>query len=1344
MKKSILKRSMSLFLALIMCFTTLAGFSTTVSAAGEKGTSYLVSFPRSNDANLDYSGTWGHDEIELIGGWRIQKTRYTTFFTIDKFGGPICYCIEPGTLIENGYTYTQKDETYWDNYPDLNPTIEPDTIKLLIGRIMQYGFTGEVSLTWVSQNAEDAKKIAQAYATQILVWETIAGERDENFQLVDVGDKSRATDIVGDKHPLRTLIFEYYNDIVSKVQQHIKLPEFCAKAPNKSQEFELKWDGSQYIATLTDANGVLSNYTFSSSNPDLTFSVSGNTLTVATKNAPDGIVTIQASKKDAQRKGMVVWSDGKISPGDGQQDIISYTQSVNDPVQGFFKVKVSYGSAKIVKTSEDGKVDGVSFRIQGNGVDQTVQTKDGGQIEIQNLLPGVYTVTELTEDKYEPQESRRVTVVSGQTSTVTFNNTLKRGDLKVVKSSEDQFREGITFHLSGSSLAGIPVDEYAVTDQSGVALFDDVPIGSGYLLEEMDVPNRYVVPDSQIVEIQWDEVTEQTFENILKKFTAIVTKSDSEKGLPQGDATLKDAVYGVYNNGQLVDTYRTDENGSFTTKEYTCGDNWTIREITPSKGYLLDETVHEIGADPEHYTVEHNAVAIDVGEDIIKGSISLIKHTDDGSTQIETPEEGAVFNVYLKSAGSYDAAKETERDTLVCDEHGYAKSKDLPYGTYVVEQVSGWEGTELIAPFEIEISKDGFEYKYLINNAQFASYIKIVKKDAESGKIIPAADTGFQLYHPDGSLVEMTLTYPTVETIDTFYTNSEGFLVTPQPLPYGKGYSCVEVSAPDGYVLNSDPVFFDITQENSTKEDAVTIVLVEKLDTAQKGVIEINKEGEVFWSVEESDGTYQPVYLKTGVPGSVFAIYADEDIYTPDGTLRSAKGTLEDTIESDENGIAVSKELYLGRYKIVEIQAAPGTVLDSTPLYAKLSYAGQEIPLTSTSVYKTNQRQKVNIRLSKRLEEDTLLGLGSKKEFANISFGLFAAETLTAADGKTIPQDGMLESVTVQENGSITFQTDLPFGDYYIRELSTDPHYQISSEKIPVHFEYAGENTVVVDIDLGTIENKLIRGSAVTTKYDKDYPDNKLSDAVFHVYADINGNKTYDADTDVYIGTMEENETGIYRLDNLPAFGYFLYEAEAPEGFVKDNGYHYFEITANGETVQVSNDGGEGFSNQRITGTAAVKKVDASNSDITLTGAIFDVYEDTDADGVYTEGVDMLIGEMEETETGVYQIGNLVFGIYFLHERQAPDSFIRDDRYYAFVIDTNGKTVWIENEAGVGFTNQPETPDTPEEEPDRPNVSENPDTGDRGISIWWFVPVGAAAAALIIFAVVRKKHNNKK
>ena len=418
--------------------------------------------------------------------------------------------------------------------------------------------------------------------------------------------------------------------------------------------------------------------------------------------------------------------------------------------------------------------------------------------------------------------------------------------------------------------------------------------------------------------------------------------------------------------------------------------------------------------------------------------------------------------------------------------------------------------------------------------------------------------------------------------------------------------------------------------------------------------------------------------------------------------------------------------------------------MDSTPLYAKLSYAGQEIPLTSTSVYKTNQRQKVSIRLSKRLEEDTLLGLGSKKEFANISFGLFAAETLTAADGKTIPQDGMLESVTVQENGSIAFQTDLPFGDYYIRELSTDPHYQISSEKIPVHFEYAGENTVVVDIDLGTIENKLIRGSAVTTKYDKDYPDNKLSDAVFHVYADINGNKTYDADTDVYIGTMEENETGIYRLDNLPAFGYFLYEAEAPEGFVKDNGYHYFEITANGETVQVSNDGGEGFSNQRITGTAAVKKVDARNSDITLTGAIFDVYEDTDADGVYTEGVDMLIGEMEETETGVYQIGNLVFGSYFLHERQAPDSFIRDDRYYAFVIDTNGKTVWIENEAGVGFTNQPETPDTPEEEPDRPNVSENPDTGDRGISIWWFVPVGAAAAALIIFAVVRKKHNNKK
>lgn len=319
------------------------------------------------------------------------------------------------------------------------------------------------------------------------------------------------------------------------------------------------------------------------------------------------------------------------------------------------------------------------------------------------------------------------------------------------------------------------MDEYAVTDASGVATFENVLIGTGYTLEEIDTAERYVVPDSQTAAVEWNTVTNKSFSNILKKWNVTVTKSDHETGTAQGDASLTGAAYGIFKDQQLVDTYYTDEYGQFTTSYYVCGDDWTIRELSPSEGYLLDGTVYSVGAEAEHYTIERNsAPAVDVTEQVSKGSIAILKHTDNGETQIETPESGAEFAVYLKSAGSYEAAKDTERDYLVCDENGFAQTKDLPYGVYTVHQVSGWEGRELMRDFDVFVRTDGETYRYLINNANFRSFIKVVKVDAETGKAIPYAGAGFQIYRPDGSLASMTFTYPEVTTIDTFYTNAEG------------------------------------------------------------------------------------------------------------------------------------------------------------------------------------------------------------------------------------------------------------------------------------------------------------------------------------------------------------------------------------------------------------------------------------------------------------------------------------------------------------------------------------------------------------------------------------------
>ena len=616
---------------------------------------------------------------------------------------------------------------------------------------------------------------------------------------------------------------------------------------------------------------------------------------------------------------------------------------------------------------------------------------------------------------------------------VNFNNVLKRGNLQVIKSSEDNLVEGVTFHLYGTSLAGIEVDEYAVTDKNGVASFDDVLISgtTPYTIEEVDTAIRYVVPANQTAPINWKEVTTRNFTNILKKFSVTVTKSDREEGTPQGDATLAGAVYGIYKGETLVDKYVTDKNGQFTTKEYVCDNDWTIREITPSEGYLLDGTIHKVGAEPQLYTVEHNQTANDVTEQVMKGNIAIIKHTDDGETKIETPENGATFEIYLKSSGSFDAAEEDERDVIVCDENGFGQTKDMPYGVYTVHQTSGWEGRELMDDFDVFISQNGQTYRYLINNANFESYIKVVKVDAESGKNIPYAGAGFKIFDPDGNQVTMTFTYPTPTTIDTFYTDANGQLVTPEKLEYGKGYSLVEVQAPYGYVLDSTPVYFDVAEEHSSDEGGITVIKVDKPNMAQKGTVSIEKTGEVFSGVnisgeENADAIYQPVYEVKGLAGAIYEITAAEDIITPDGTLRYAKGEVVDTVTTDENGLAKSKELYLGRYTVVEITAPEGMVINKEAHEVELTYAGQEVAVTETATSFVNERQKVSVSLEKTIEKNDIFNIGNGDEMKNISFGLFAAEELVSASGTSIPADGLIEIISLSENGKAVIKTDLP------------------------------------------------------------------------------------------------------------------------------------------------------------------------------------------------------------------------------------------------------------------------------------------------------------------------------
>ena len=1196
----------------------------------------------------------GNTSVRTISAGNAKRKYLMT----DSSGTHQVYCVESGIDFNTGNSYVSKNGKNSSYFRKL-----PTEAQFGVMMALMYGWHEGKSSPVAGTNKDD-----YAFASQTIIWEYQQQLRTSPSDLHSANGIDADTYCYSLKgRPAE----KCYDWILSQMASHYTIPSFAARNQSKADTYTLKYnpDRQNYSLTLTDTNNTLANLSLSASG--IKVSRSGNQYTFTSDKMIISPITVSAQKAvNLDCDEMLIW--GCV----GKQTMVS---GASDPVYFYFKLDTeTYGTGLIKKTSEDGVVSGIKFNISGNGVNQTVVTKADGTVDI-SLMPGVYTVTEQPIDRYEPQNVQRITIVSGHTSTVTFSNTLKRGSLEIIKSSEDNLVEGVKFHLYGTSLSGLPVDEYAVTDANGVARFENVLISgtTPYTVEEIDTAVRYVVPASQTAPIEWEKVTSRSFTNILKKFNVTVTKSDAETGTAQGDASLAGAVYGIYKGEELIDTYTTDKNGQFTTKYYVCGNDWTVREISPSEGYLLDRTIHRVGAEPELYTVEFNSTANDVTEQVIKGNIAIIKHTDNGETQIETPETGATFEVFRKAAGSFDAAKETERDILTCDENGFAQTKDMPYGIYTVRQTSGWEGRELMKPFDVFISKDGQTYRYLINNANFESYIKVVKKDAETGNTIPYAGAGFQIYDPNGNLVTMTFTYPEVTTIDTFYTTADGELITPQTLEYGKGYSLVEVQAPYGYVLNSEPVYFDVMQENSEIDSGITVIEVVRSNVAQKGTITVSKSGEVFSSVNETGGLYQPVYAVRGLEGAVYEISAAEDIYTLDGTLRASKGEVVDTVSTGADGTAVSKELYLGKYEVKEITAPFGMVLNEETHAVELVYAGQNVAVTETATSFYNERQRVEIDLIKYLMTDEAYGIGKNGEIFDVTFGLYAEKELTAADGTVIPADGLIEIISLDGNGSGKVKTDLPIGSYYVKELATNSAYILNGQKYPVVFEYAGQKTATVHITANggeAIENDIVYGSVSGKKSDED--GNALGGAVIGIFK--TGTEKFT--TENAIQTTVTAADGSFSFEKVPYGTWVIREIESPTDFVLSEEEITVTIGAVDEVVEIE------LVNYFIKGNIELTKVDKDYPDNKLTGAEFEVYTDTNGDGKLDSG-DKLLGTMTELDGGVYQMKELRYGKYLVREKTAPTGFVLDENVYSVFIEENGKTYIVENEAGVGFVN---------------------------------------------------------
>ena len=1117
-------------------------------------TGFAVSAAYEAKIQIENANELGIKKDLIIGnGYRINKADYWTMIhTADSMKA--VYCLEAGAHVSSGDSYTEDSaKEYLNNVK--NDTLNSDEIGIVLGEVFLYAFTGELT---------SVEAYYKYTATQLLVWEALVGQRDINFNRVDNGYTSveKLLDNFQSDYAAQ-IVSGYYYEYEADIKEHSKSISF-AKSTTSSAKKNAVQANSDGTYTFTDKNNVLSDFDAAVTDGSV-ISKSGNALKIKADSGKTAVVTLTQNnvKESGELTGfLTLTSDSKQTLAELKADPRKYYAAVKG---------VENGTLEIIKTSEDGIVADIEFIVLGNGKTYKVKTDRNGKINIPDLAAGEYTVTEVVPARYEKQQTKKVTVSAGKTASVSFSNTLKTGAIKINKQSEDGENGGRTFTISGGGKT------YTVTTNGeGTAVLSDIPVYDkdnkkiAYTISEKNVPVKYVVPADQTATLTADSTASKTFKNALKKFTAEVIKKDSENGDPQGNASLAGAVYGLYRDGELINTYTTDEKGYFKTREYVCG-NYTIQEISPSEGYRLDPTVYSIGAEAENYTIESNLISVNVTEDVIKGKISIIKHSDDGTTQIETPEAGAEFEVYLKSSGSYESAKDSEKDYLVCDENDFAATKTLLYGTYTVHQTKGWENTEWIEDFDVIISESEKEYFYLINDAVLTSYVRIVKKDAETGNLIPVSGIGFKVWDCKNSrYVEQKINYPSEMILDVFYTDESGTLTLPNELVYGD-YKLHEVQTAEGYFLGSEAVPFTV----DGKEEVIT---VEKFNVPQKGRISVQKTGNTFVSaavsssaytdengnVIESPVTYTPVFSESGLANAVFQIIAGEDIITADGTVRANAGDIVAEIATDENGYAETDPLYLGKYEIKEIQAPDGYVLNGESQFIELTYAGQEVEIRDTvNISFVNEYQRAEISLEKIMENDESFNIYGKDCYTNVRFGLFAAEDLTAADGTVIPADGLISEISLDENMTVKFDVQLPFGKYYVQEIGTDEHYVLNGEKYLVTFEYQGQDIQTVSIDCGTFENRLKRGKIEGIKTNES--GGPLENALFGLFAmDCTEFTEENA-----LMTAKSDDKGCFSFADIPFGEYVIRELSAPDGYILSDESYPVTISENDEIIRI-------------------------------------------------------------------------------------------------------------------------------------------------------------------------------
>lgn len=883
-----------------------------------------------------------------------------------------------------------------------------------------------------------------------------------------------------------------------------------------------------------------------------------------------------------------------------------------------------------------------------------------------DVLPSLISGT--PEFWYNPTQQNFTSLnVSGSRESVTAYfklHTEKIGHIKLKKTAEDGNVSGLRFHITGNG-----IDRIYTTDKEGNLPINNLVAGE-CIISEVDTPNKYVQPQTQVVYVKPAETTAVDFSNVLKKFNINLTKSDEETGsTPQGDASLDGAEYDIYDSqGNLADHMKAD--GQTATSKLLVLGTYKIYETVPPTGYTLNSEPITVTGDFEGQTVEVGRADTGITDRVIKGQVAVTKFADKpltGNSEdggIKQPLQDIEFTLTLKSTGE-EACK------ITTDADGYAITPLLPYGIYRIEETTGAEGYRKIEPFDIKIDSNGKIYKYILENTVYETDVKIVKKDAETGKVIPLAGTQFKIKDSAGNWVRQSYNYPKPTTIDTFSTADDGTLVLPQSLPAGN-YELYEVKAPYGYTVSKDPIPFTVSAS-----DPSTMLEVTSNNTPVKGKVTIEKQGERFVSSDNIGTEYgilfSSVYELQNLEGVTFDIIAVEDITTQDGTARYKKGETVDTVTTGKDGKATSKALYLGKYQAVETGTLDGFVLDGTAHPFELTYQDQDTEIVTTSMTLENARQKASVSLFKEYET---VGGQAYNPLSEIRFGLYAREDILTAGGIGIEKGSLIEVIYLDEFGNGNIKTDLPAGSYTIKEIATGKGYLLNDKNYDFDFSYMGQDAPYIPIHINDgkpVMNQLMRGNLEITKTSED---KKVEGISFKVTGTTEVGTTYEE-------IFKTDKDGKIHIENLLTGTYEVSEVtnDLTVGYITPDSQ---TITVkHGETTQVK------MENKLIHGGFKLLKTNEDKKP--LAGVKFGLYK---ADGTP-------ITEFVTDKDGTYSMNDLLYGDYYLKELETVDGYEFDkEAVYAFSVSKDGEIIAITAvnnkipETPVKKTDSPKTGDT--------------------------------------------------